>query len=263
MCQVLIRIGHRFVFSSVFVLMGSTACLAQQFIPVYEAASDPVHRSIAAGLRQEMVLEQLTNTFNQIIQLPSDVMLSMGECGTPNAYYDPDTRKITMCYELLVYYAELFSRVEADQKAIETAIGGAFVFTLFHELGHALVDVLDLPITGREEDAVDQLSTTLLLAGDETEGPGMVLQAAHWFILQAEIDREAGLDINDLPFYDEHAMNPTRFYNLICWVYGSNPDAYWDLATQWLPESRADRCSDEYRRFVEAWDRLLAEPWRE
>ena len=36
-----------------------------------------------------------------------------------------------------------------------------------HELGHALIHVLDLPTTGREEDAVDQLSTYILAYGSE------------------------------------------------------------------------------------------------
>ena len=36
---------------------------------------------------------------------------------------------------------------------------GVTVSTFFHELGHALIDAWDLPITGREEDAADQLPT--------------------------------------------------------------------------------------------------------
>lgn len=38
---------------------------------------------------------------------------------------------------------------------------------LFHELGHAFISLYDLPITGREEDAVDQFAAILLAMGDE------------------------------------------------------------------------------------------------
>jgi hypothetical protein len=40
---------------------------------------------------------------------------------------------------------------------------GNTVFTLHHELGHALIDQLDLPVLGREEDAVDHLATIMML----------------------------------------------------------------------------------------------------
>ena len=57
---------------------------------------------------------------------------------------------------------------------------GAMVVFFFHELGHCLIDVWDLPTTGREEDAVDQLAMFVLLDGTP-EGEGMVLSAATFF----------------------------------------------------------------------------------
>jgi Zn-dependent peptidase ImmA (M78 family) len=40
---------------------------------------------------------------------------------------------------------------------------GPVSLVFLHELGHALLDVLQIPILGREEDASDQLATYMLL----------------------------------------------------------------------------------------------------
>ena len=71
----------------------------------------------------------------------------------------------------------------------------------FHELGHALSNVLDLPITGKEEDAVDQLSTFLLAEGDD-DNEASALNGAYWFLLEAQ---QRGPIVKRL-FADEHSL---------------------------------------------------------
>jgi len=50
-----------------------------------------------------------------------------------------------------------------DTDELDIIIDDVLVDTLYHELVHALVDVLKLPITGKEKDAVDNLSTLMLI----------------------------------------------------------------------------------------------------
>jgi hypothetical protein len=45
---------------------------------------------------------------------------------------------------------------------VETWSRGAMMFVFFHEFGHMAIDVLKLPSTGPEEDAVDEFSTLIL-----------------------------------------------------------------------------------------------------
>ncbi|UIY28577.1 DUF4344 domain-containing metallopeptidase [Neorhizobium galegae] len=52
------------------------------------------------------------------------------------------------------------------EDSVEFAFGNALFF-LFHEAGHMLVSEFNLPVLGREEDAVDTLSTLLLLEADD------------------------------------------------------------------------------------------------
>jgi hypothetical protein len=120
-----------------------------------------------------------------------------------------------------------------------------------HEVGHALVDVLDLPITGREEDAVDQLAAMMLInTGDK--GAAAALNG----VRAIQPGQNAVYDNSD--FADEHSLGPVRLYNIACWIYGSDPQKYAALVSGGgLPAARARRCPGEYERLSKAWMRLL------
>src|SRR5262249_24126457 len=119
---------------------------------------------------------------------------------------------------------------------------------------HALVHVLDLPVTGKEEDAVDQLST-LILADGSDEGERSVLTAAKWFLREHE---QKDTDIEQLAFWDEHSLEAQRFYNYVCWLYGHDEKTYAGLVKEGaLPEDRAVRCPGEYQQLQKSWSRLL------
>lgn len=52
---------------------------------------------------------------------------------------------------------------------------------------------------------------------------------------------------------------PVRLYNVMCWIYGSDPIKYSQLVGGRLSEYRAVRCPGEWDRMAKAWQRLLAE----
>lgn len=197
-------------------------------------------------------LAELTKSLNETIALPYDVFLNFDQCGEPNAFYDPNTKEITMCYEFYEDIEEAFKTIHKDPAKIADMTEGTMVVFLFHELGHCLIDVWDLPATGREEDAVDQLAMFILLDGTP-EGEGMVLAAATYFDLTSR-DRDA----EDLEFWDEHSLDQQRFYDMLCLTYGSNPTKNKKLlGKDGLPADRAQRCPEEYKRVNKAWTKLL------
>jgi len=130
-------------------------------------------------------------------------------------------------------------------------------FIVLHETGHALVHLLDLPVTGRQEDAVDQLAGILMLrfAGlDET--PAEVIDnlrmAANWML-----SRSTGA--YDLDAYaDEHALGEQRYFNLQCLIYGTDPEGFANMVTTGdLTAARARGCAREMHLVTRAWLRLL------
>jgi putative metallopeptidase DUF4344 len=196
------------------------------------------------------VFEKMLPQLDQALLLPRDLEVVFDKCGEPNAFYDPETKKITMCDEYVDYYAEVFSQYPPDDR--RDAIVGALVSTFLHELGHALIHQLDLPAVGRQEDAVDQLSTVVLIASGD-EGDAMALDGADSFIAESEAD---GGD--KTPFWDEHSLNEQRFYNIMCLIYGSDPDGFKEVITEDdLPDERAERCPEEYETISKSWTRLL------
>ena len=138
---------------------------------------------------------------------------------------------------------------EAAQFVTSNVVG-----TFYHELGHAIIDVMQLPVLGREEDAADTLSSLLIdQVWVEESASAMVADNANAYILY---DAEHGQD--DQPYWDVHGLDLQRYYNLICLFYGANPDARADLAKEFeLPEYRAQGCTEEFEQAEASWGAML------
>ena len=228
---------------------------AGKFKVVYLAVKNKEYAAFQEELKKERVLEGIVKDLNDTFVLPRDITLTFGECGEANAFYDPEKQRVTMCYELVESLYDVFRDAEESQDELDDAVAGATIFVFFHELGHALIDILDLPITGKEEDAVDQLSLYVLTDGTDS-GEKAALDGARSFALEGQ---EPGTKVDDLPFWDEHSLNEQRFYNIICGIYGQNPEKYAGLVTEKiLPEARAERCEAEYQQIDKSWGKLLA-----
>ncbi len=225
------------------------------FKTAYLPVKDKGHLRFQENLKKIKFLETLAADLNETIALPTDITILMVECGEANAFYDPEKHQIQLCYEYLKSIEKAFKPDTKSAAELDEAIMGETLHTFYHELGHALIDILDLPITGKEEDAVDQLSTFILADGTD-EGEAAILSSARMFLIEHE---QEDTDLEDLPFWDEHSLNAQRFYNLICWLYGHDEKKYQSFVKEgMLPEERAERCGQEFEQLSKAWSRLLA-----
>lgn len=226
----------------------------------YATIKDKDYQALRDLFQKTGLLEEAVKSLNETFLLPASVEVAVRECGVANAYYESDSRRISLCYELVASYAGMFfaeAETKEDWEWAGEAVAGATLFTLYHELGHALIDVWDLPITGREEDAVDQLATIILLEGGE-DGETAALNGASSFW-----EEESGKD-EDPGFWNEHSVGEQRFYNIVCWSYGKNPQGLSHvIEDEWLPEARAAQCPEEYARMAKGWDALLSPHVRE
>jgi len=198
---------------------------------------------------------------NSLFVLTQDVEIILIECGEENAFYDPLTRQIIMCYEFIDSVYEDFllhygDEVTEDEIGLMTFDVMDFVF--YHELGHALVDIHLLPITGLEENALDQFAAFfMLMTENEGDYEGIVGQdilynVGTWFFIQNEKQY-------DYVFWDVHNLDIQRFYNISCYAYGQHPEYNQDLIDDgWLPEERALNCEYEYAVLEDSWNRILS-----
>ncbi len=210
------------------------------------------HVDLARRLSEERWLEDVAETLNDSLILPVDIGLRFAECGENNAYYIPDDREIQICIEMFEGEREVFAAYYETEEEIEAAVAGSFLFTVFHEVGHALIDVLDIPFTGREEDTADSLAAWWLIDGDEGE-ESAIAGALSFYTDPAE---QTALEESD--FADEHSISQQRYYTLTCLVYGSDTEKYASLLEdEWLTPERAEQCPGEFERLTSTWYTLL------
>jgi len=195
----------------------------------------------------------LVTLLNSSIDIPKKIkIVSVSETGPE---FDAQFNKILMPDVFVIDVYQLFK--EAQYVTTEEELIGVtmdvVLHTLYHEVGHALVYLLDLPITGKEEDAVDSLATILILMTYD-EGDEIALSAADSFaLLDDKID-----EFDEVEFWDEHSLDAQRFYNTVCLIYGSNPERYQKLITNLeITDDRADLCVEDYSREERAWLKLL------
>ena len=225
--------------------------LAGKWIHAYAEPRLPRHRPLGDRMKQARALEGVVDELNRQFPLPRNVDVRMDQCGRINAFYSPRQASITFCYELLEHLANTFARGAGEwTQQQREAVEGAYSFIMMHEVGHALIHQLDLPVTGREEDAVDQLAAITLISSGE-KGARAALNGV--LALQ---DQDAAY--GDADFAGEHSLGPVRLFNVMCWVYGSDTQKYaWLVAQGTLPRDRAVRCPGEYERMSKAWQRIL------
>ena len=117
-----------------------------------------------------------------------------------------------VCAGLLAGTAE----ADDDRAAfVEANVLGIF----YHELGHAMIDLLDLPIFGQEEDAADVASILMIdLLWEDATALDLAYATADGFYAEAR-----RVDADDVAFWGIHGPDAQRFYNTVCLFYGGNP----------------------------------------
>jgi hypothetical protein len=227
------------------------------FIVEHLGVQNPRYNELDRQIKEEKTLEKAADRLNRALILPNNIYLRTKDCGQSNAFYNPQDISITICYELMEHFYKIFRSVgDTDQKAYDSMFD-AVTFVFLHEMGHALVDQYNLPVTANEEDAADRLSSFVCIEELGDDGVRAILAAADAMKIESKMKTKTERDMAD-----EHLLQEQRFFNSLCMVYGSNPEKYANIREKgYLPEDRAVRCPSEYDRTANSWSDLLA-PWR-
>ena len=141
------------------------------------------------------------------------------------------------------------------QERVEFVVGN-LLFVLAHELGHAVISELDLPVLGREEDTADvyAILKALTVVGSEFSQRILVRASNAWF-MSARRDRRDG---EEPTYYQRHGLDEQRAYHIVCLMVGSDAVKFKDLADEHkLPEDRRRSCGWDYDTAARSWERVM------
>ncbi len=143
---------------------------------------------------------------------------------------------------------------EAEDAFVEANLLGIF----YHELGHAMIDLLRLPVFGQEEDAADVASILMIDAFFEPDAAlEIAYDAAFGFAAEAMSLESSG---EEVAWWGVHGPDAQRFYNTVCLFYGGDPDGRDDFAEDMeLPEDRLETCEEEFELAWDSWGPVLDE----
>jgi hypothetical protein len=174
-------------------------------------------------------------------------------------------RRVAEAARVLASRPRLRGESQAQRERHVEFVVGNMLFVLGHEAGHALIRELEVPVTGREEDAADIFSVLMALMCEEGFGDRVLANAAlGWFLSdrrdrREHRDRQSRRDDSaDAKYYDEHGIDLQRAYNIVCLMVGSDPEKFASLAdAAKLPRARQTGCKTDYLYAKRSWDQVL------
>jgi hypothetical protein len=215
--------------------------------------NNPELQQVYDLLKQRQWLEKAQEFFG-IFKLPQDITIVARSCGMSNAWYVQGT--VTICYEYLDDILKSMPEETTPEGITQAdAVIGQFAYTLAHEMGHALFDILDIPLLGAPEDAADEFAAYMMLQLGKDQARRFILGAAYSY---ANYLKNPKVIVNRQAFADSHGAPLQRYYDLMCMAYGADREAFQDLVDKgYLPDARARSCRMEYGEANFAYKKLI------
>lgn len=232
----------------------SPALKSDRFDIAYVEPTNPAHRSIYEILRKEHILEKMQALLAPV-KLPVRITLKLEGCdGVVNATFWDDTIKV--CYEYIDYVLKHASRI-ANELSLRNVMIGPTIEVFLHEAGHAVLEVLNIPFFGREEEVSDYFATYILLQLCKDDARRLILGTS--FVGGAEAIDEQGKAPELHLLADTHSLPAQRYFNRWCMAYGADPILFADaIGNGMLPQSRAKHCRYEYQTNEFAFKTLIS-----
>jgi hypothetical protein len=216
----------------------------------------PRSRSDAVGAEfvKAVDIGNLSNILATTFEIPTPITVRAVNGIDGGPHWDPSNDTITFQYGFAALIYDTLRQVNPDwsQHRLGYATGATLGFILEHEFTHALIDIYNLPVLGKEEDAADTLATLLLLKSPE--GDKLALSAAEfWADFSGRQDPPQVAD-----YADEHSLDLQRAYSIICDIAGSS-EARYDEINQagLLPKGDIQSCPAQYQQDVKSFTQVL------
>jgi hypothetical protein len=142
-----------------------------------------------------------------------------------------------------------------DRQELAEFVTGNLLFVILHELAHAAISEMGLPVLGRPEDAADSFAAVGLIKIGSTFTHKVLTEAAMGWFLADRRDKDTD---DSVAFYDEHGLNQQRAYQIVCFMVGADEEKFKDLADRTkLPKARQESCAGDYSNSDYSWNLVL------
>jgi hypothetical protein len=214
-----------------------------------EYAPSTAFPEVAAALKQRMVLEELQQ-FMAPLRLPKELKIVAKDCGAPTLPYVPGG-PVAICYEAIGQIIQVARKIYPDDATSQArVITGATIEVVLHESAHAIFDILEVPLWGREDDAADRLAALLMLQFGEDMERITINGTAEYF--RALADTEKAWSGSD--YANRASPNAQRYFNYLCIAVAADPAVFGGaIAHGTIPPFRASDCSHEYQQIITAF----------
>jgi hypothetical protein len=143
-----------------------------------------------------------------------------------------------------------------QQRALVEFMVGNVLFVATHELGHAVVSELNLPVlTGVERAADDFAVLTALELGKRDFSDRILIESAKGWFTSARREKRAR---STPDYYDLHRLDVRRANRIVCLMVGADPVRFKALAEEtMLPQAVRRTCGWDYDRASRGWETVL------
>jgi hypothetical protein len=220
----------------------------------YAKPSSNKSDALGAQFLKAVDIGNLATVLATTFEIPTHITVKAVNGIDGGPHWDPSNDSITFQYGFAALIYDTLKQTNPDwsQQKLGYATGATLGFILEHEFTHALIDIYDLPVLGKEEDAADTLATLLLLKSPE--GDKLALNAAEfWADFSGRQDPPQVAD-----YADAHSLDLQRAYSIICDIAGSSQARYDEINQAGiLPKGDIQGCPAQYQEDVKSFTQVL------
>lgn len=223
----------------------TTAALSIQF----HKAHTPSEAHMQQLLSKMVEIQDFARFVNQEFKLAYPVQIRFGHFDGP--LFDLKRHTIDVPYNFMAEMIMLFNSARYGRTGLTPtqAAMDTLIYVLFHELGHAFIDMYKIPLFAKEEDVADYFATTILL-DSFSGGAEIAISTADMFDIASRLYGNEARNSH----WDDHTVDIVRSQRLLCHVYGSNTTRHKALATHHTFLKKQDKqCQQRYQQLLASW----------
>ncbi|MEJ2765156.1 DUF4344 domain-containing metallopeptidase [Photobacterium sp. MCCC 1A19761] len=241
------------------LLCGNALAAQPSIVVAYQTPKGKDETQVRQLIEQSEVNDTLVALSKSYFVFDQTLTVKYG--GEDGPMYDPEVHTVFIPYgfvlEAIRYFRDNDDQQTSGNQPTLSAMD-TLLHTLLHEAGHAYVADQNIPVLGKEEDAVDNFATLMMIRYVDG-GDDAAISAANMFAYESN-DRTDFYDFGE--YIDEHSFDLQRYFSTLCLVYGSDPKQYAKLLDEVENDYLAERkefCIENYQQLDQNWHVYLTD----